>query len=187
MAHKGRHNLSHLAVCVALLAAVASPTPLAAADAPAARRLVDRVVQGQPVPSPLTFSTQFERIVLVRLTYGSDLLEGLRRAVTEERIKSAVILNGLGSLKSYHVHSVSNTELPSTNVFMKGEGPFDLTAVSGYVIDGRVHAHVTFADQRTALGGHLEPGTVAFTFAIVTLGVLPDDVDLTRLDDKNWR
>jgi hypothetical protein len=125
--------------------------------------------------------------VIVRLTYGSDLLEGLKRAVAEEKIKSAVILNGIGSLTSYHIHTVGNTVFPSTDVFMKGEGPFDLTAVSGYVVDGRVHAHITFSNEQKALAGHLEPGTKAFTFAIITLGVLPDDVDLTRLDDKDWR
>jgi predicted DNA-binding protein with PD1-like motif len=186
---KADARLPRLMVCAAaLLAAIVSRAPLLAAEAAApARRLVDRVAPGQPVPSPLTFATQFERVVIVRLTYGSDLLEGLKRAVAEEKIASAVVLNGLGSLKSYHVHSVGNTVFPSTDVFMKGEGPFDLTAVSGYVVAGRVHAHITFSNEHAALGGHLEPGTTAFTFAIITLGVLPDAVDLSRLDDKDWR
>jgi alpha-L-fucosidase 2 len=91
-----------------------------------------------------------ERIVVVRLTYGSDVLEGLARAVREERIESAVILSGIGSLKSYHVHAVSSVELPSTNVFFKGQGPYDLTAVNGYVVGGRVHAHVTFSNDKQA-------------------------------------
>jgi predicted DNA-binding protein with PD1-like motif len=158
----------------------------ASADSPP-RRLVDQVPAGQGVPSPLTFSTSFERIVLVRLTYGTDVLEGLEHAVGQERIKSAVILGGIGSLKGYRVHSVSNTEFPSTNVFFAGVGPYDLTAVDGYVIGGRVHAHVTFSNDRQALAGHLEKGTTTFTFVIVTLGVLPDPVDLERLDDKTWR
>ena len=33
----------------------------------------------------------------------------------------------------------------------------------------------------------LEPGTRTFTFVIVTLGVFGDEVDLERLDDKDWR
>jgi predicted DNA-binding protein with PD1-like motif len=151
------------------------------------QRLVDRAPAGQPVPSPLAFATSVERIVIVRLTYGSDVLEGLARAVREERIESAVILSGIGSLKSYHVHAVSSVELPSTNVFFKGQGPYDLTAVNGYVVGGRVHAHVTFSNDKQALGGHLEPGTTTYTFVIVTLGVLPGTVDLTRLDDTEWR
>ena len=62
-----------------------------------------------------------------------------------------------------------------------------LTAVTGYVVNGRVHAHVTFSDDQRALAGHLEPGTRTFTFVIVTLGVFGDEVDLERIDDKSWR
>ena len=36
-------------------------------------------------------------------------------------------------------------------------------------------------------GGHLEYGTSVFTFAILTLGILPDDLDLTWVDDKTYR
>jgi predicted DNA-binding protein with PD1-like motif len=151
------------------------------------QRLVDRAPAGRPVPSPLAFTTSFERIVIVRLTYGSDVLEGLARAVREDGIQSAVILSGTGSLKSYSVHAVSSVELPPTNLFFKGKGPYDLTAVNGCVVGGRVHAHVTFSNGKLALGGHLEPGTTTYTFVIVTLGVLPATVDLDRLDDTDWR
>jgi predicted DNA-binding protein with PD1-like motif len=57
--------------------------------------------------------------------------------------------------------------------------------MNGYVIDGRVHAHLTMANPDHAFGGHLEPGTNVFTFAIVTLGVF--DGDLSRVDDKTYR
>ena len=33
----------------------------------------------------------------------------------------------------------------------------------------------------------LEPGTNVFTFAIVTVGVFGDGVDLSRIDDKTYR
>jgi predicted DNA-binding protein with PD1-like motif len=55
------------------------------------------------------------------------------------------------------------------------------------VVGGRVHAHVTLSDDKKALAGHLEPGTRAFTFVIVTLGVFGDEVELSRLDDPDWR
>ena len=150
-------------------------------------KLTDKVKEGEPVPSPLTFSSKFERIVIVRMTYGTDMLEGLVKAVKQEKINNAVILSGIGSLTSYHVHVVSNTTFPSKNAFIKDEGPYDLTAVNGYVVNGRVHAHITLSDDKKALAGHLEPDTKAFTFIIVTLGVFGDEVDLDRLDDKTWR
>jgi predicted DNA-binding protein with PD1-like motif len=59
--------------------------------------------------------------------------------------------------------------------------------MNGYVINGKVHAHVTLANPDKAFGGHLEPGTTVFTFAIVTIGVFSDDVDLSRVDDKTYR
>jgi predicted DNA-binding protein with PD1-like motif len=65
--------------------------------------------------------------------------------------------------------------------------PADLIGMNGYIINGKVHAHVTLANPDKAFGGHLEPDTEVFTFAIVTVGVLPDDLDLTKLDDKTWR
>ena len=36
-------------------------------------------------------------------------------------------------------------------------------------------------------GVRLKVATKVFTFAIVTIGVFGDEVDLTRLDDKEWR
>jgi predicted DNA-binding protein with PD1-like motif len=59
--------------------------------------------------------------------------------------------------------------------------------MNGYIIDGAVHAHMTLANPEKAFGGHLEPGTSVFTFAIVTLGVFDDRVDLSRADDKAYR
>jgi len=126
------------------------------------------------------------RIVIIRLKPGTDLLEGLKEAMNREKIKNAVILSGTGSLTHYRVHVVSNTTFPTQNVFTEAAGPQDLLNVNGYVIDGRVHAHITFSDQDKALGGHLEPGTKVFTFAIITVGVLRDGASLAGFDDWRW-
>jgi predicted DNA-binding protein with PD1-like motif len=112
----------------------------------------------------------------------------MEQAVKEEGIKNAVILSAAGSVRNYQVHSVSNRDLPSRNIFTKDPtDPADLVSMNGYVIDGRIHAHMTLTNGRHAFGGHLEPETHVFTFAIVTLGVLPDDLDLSKIDDKSYR
>jgi predicted DNA-binding protein with PD1-like motif len=99
-----------------------------------------------------------------------------------------VILSGAGSLKGYQVHQVSNRDFPSKNVFVKDPtAPCDLIGMNGYVINGRIHAHMTLATPDKAFGGHLEPGSTVFTFAIVTLGILEDSLDLTKIDDKTYR
>ncbi len=145
------------------------------------------VIGNDLVPSAYSFSTNFKEVVIVRLKYKTDLLQGLKDAVIEQNIKNAVILSGIGSVYSYHVHSVDNAAFPSENVFFKKEKPADVVSISGYVIDGRVHAHIGVSDGVTSVGGHLEPDTRVFTFCIVTIGILEDDVSLQRLDDKTWR
>ena len=140
------------------------------------------------VPEAYAVSAQFERIVIFRFKYQTDLLAGIEKLLKEERIRNAVFLSGVGSVRNYHVHSVSNRDFPSKNMFTKdSKTPADVVSINGYVMGGRVHAHMTMTDEEKAFGGHLEPETTVFTFAIVTLGVLPDKLDLSKLDDKTYR
>ena len=140
------------------------------------------------VPDGYALTSQFDRVVVLRFKYQADLLGGIERLVREQHIRNAVILSGIGSVKSYHYHTVSNGSFPSRNIFVRNpDGPADITAMNGYVIDGRVHAHITLADPDKAFGGHLEPGTTVFTFAVVTVGVFKDGLDLKQVDDKNYR
>lgn len=137
-------------------------------------------------PEVHTISGKFSRIAIVRLKNGADILEGLKKAIGQEKIKNAVILTGVGSLTCYHIHVVDSTTLPAKQVYPKADVPQDIVNVNGYVIDGRIHAHITFSDEEKALGGHLEPGTKVLTFAIITLGILEEGADLNRFDDWKW-
>lgn len=146
------------------------------------------VANNPAVPDAYVADAVFQGIKVVRLKHNTDMLEGLQTALREEEIENAVILAGIGSLTSYHVHSVSNTSFPSTNDYVKRTStPMDLLAVQGYVIDGRVHAHIALSDTQVTTGGHLEPGCSVFTFAIITVGILDPEADLSRFDDKTWR
>jgi uncharacterized protein len=140
------------------------------------------------VPDVYAVTGQFDRIVVLRFKFGADLLAGIDKIVNQQKIRNAVILSGSGSVRGYQVHQVSNRDFPSKNMFVKDPtAPADLIGMNGYVIEGRVHAHVTLATPDNAFGGHLEPGTQVFTFAIVTLGVMNDGVDFKRMDDKTYR
>jgi uncharacterized protein len=140
------------------------------------------------VPDVYAIDGNLERLVILRFKYQTDLLAGLEKMVKEQKIRNAVILAGFGSLRGYHVHSVSNRTFPSKNIFVKdATAPSDLVSMNGYIIDGRVHAHVVLTYDDKTWGGHLEPGCEVFTIAVVTLGVLRDGIDLSRLDDKNYR
>ncbi|MEO8596971.1 MAG: PPC domain-containing DNA-binding protein [Candidatus Solibacter sp.] len=140
------------------------------------------------VPDVYAVATQFERVVVLRFKFDTDLLAGLEKMVKQENIQNAIILSGIGSVRGYHVHQVSNRTFPSKNMMVRNPTePADITNVSGIVANGKLHPHITLATPDRALGGHLEPGTTVFTFAIVTLGVLKDGTDLSRFDDKNYR
>ncbi|MBI1355272.1 MAG: DUF296 domain-containing protein [Acidobacteria bacterium] len=148
----------------------------------------DAAPNNPDVPEGYAVSGQFQRVVVFRFKYQTDLLAGIESLVAKEGIRNAVILSGIGSVRNYQIHSVSNREFPSKNVFLEDRGaPADIISVNGYVIDGRLHAHLTLTNGEKAFGGHLEPNTNVFTFAIITLGVFDDSVDLSRVDDKTYR
>jgi predicted DNA-binding protein with PD1-like motif len=121
----------------------------------------------------VTQTANVNRIVMVRLNPGEDLLHGLREAVQEAGIRTGAILSGAGSLSAYHCHVVETTNLPPGNIFFRDEGAFDILTLTGVVIDGRVHAHITFSDEKKAMGGHLEEGTRVLTFAMAAIAELP--------------
>jgi predicted DNA-binding protein with PD1-like motif len=149
---------------------------------------LDAKANSADVPDVVAISARIDRVVVLRFKYMADLLAGIEKAVKDEKIQNAVILSGAGSVRNYHVHSVSNRTFPSKNTFTKDPtAPADIVSMNGYVLNGKVHAHMTMTDTNKAFGGHLEPDTNVFTFAIVTLGVFSDGVDLSRLDDKTWR
>lgn len=148
----------------------------------------DAKANSSEVPDVYAISGQFERVVVLRFKYQADLLAGMEKMVKQHKIKNAVILSGIGSVRNWHVHSVSNRTFPSKNIFLKDPSePADIISINGYVIDGRLHPHMTLTTGEKAFGGHIEPGNSVFTFAIVTLGVFGDGVDLSKVDDKTYR
>jgi len=116
--------------------------------------------------------TEITRVVLVRINPGDDVLLGLRQAVRDHGIRNAVILTGFGSVRHSHFHVVMSNELPPAESYPKSIQPLDVVSVGGLIIDGRVHAHIDFSDERNGFGGHLEEGCLALTFLVVALGEL---------------
>ena len=129
----------------------------------------------------ITRTASIRRLAVVRLNPGEDVLLALREAVRELGLTHGLILSGLGSLDRYHVHVVKTTNIPPGDVFFKDEGPFDILMLTGAIIEGRVHAHITFSNTEKALGGHLEEGCRILTFGVATLAET-DDIDLTDWD-----
>jgi uncharacterized protein len=172
-----------LLVVAATLAAQETRTEVTKATTPAD----DSKANSDKVPDAYALSGNFSKVVVLRFKYQADLLAGIESMVKQEKIRNGVILAGAGSVRNYQIHSVSNRTFPSKNTYVKNPtAPADIISMNGYIIDGKIHAHMTMANPEKAFGGHLEPGTNVFTFAIVTIGVM-NDVDLSRVDDKTYR
>ena len=149
---------------------------------------IDSKPNSPDVPDVFAVSGHIQRIVVLRFKFGTDLLAGLEKMIAQEKIKNAVILSGFGSVRGYQIHQVSNRDMPSKNMFIKNPtAPADIIGMSGMVMNGRVHPHIVLANADKAFGGHLEPETTVFTFAVITLGVLDDSIDMSRFDDSSYR
>jgi predicted DNA-binding protein with PD1-like motif len=178
-----RNFLISFLICVALAAAQETRHEVVKATTPEQ----DAKANSDKIPDAYALTGNFSKVVVLRFKYQADLLAGIERLVKEQGIKNGVILAGAGSVTGYQIHTVSNRTFPSKNLYVKNPtAAADIISMNGYVIDGRVHAHMTMATPDKAFGGHLEPGTNVFTFAIVTVGVM-NDVDLSRVDDKTYR
>ena len=183
-----RHLLLILVCAVVLATQISAQESRREIVNPAANPADDAKGLSEKVPDVYAIPTQFDRVVILRFKFDTDLLAGLQKMVKQEKISNAIILSGMGSVRGYQVHQVGNRTFPSTNVFVKNPtGPADILGMSGFIANGIVHPHITLATPDKAFGGHLEPGTNVFTFAVVTLGVLKDGADLSRLDDKSYR
>lgn len=112
---------------------------------------------------------KIERTICVKVESGEDLLGSLQSAVEGNAITNGVIVNGIGSISSYHVHVIETVQIPPGNTFIRQDGPYDLNSVQGFIIEGKVHAHILFSNDRHTFGGHLEEGTTAHTFCVVTI------------------
>lgn len=155
---------------------------------PSANPAQDARPNNDRVPDVYAVTGHLQRVVVLRFKYNTDLLAGLEKMVKQEKIHNAVILSAFGSVRNYQVHQVATRDFPvKDSILTNPTAPADLLGMSGFVIGGRVHPHITLAGPNGAFGGHLEPGTNVFTYAIVTLGVLDDDLDFSKLDDWTYR
>ena len=121
-----------------------------------------------------------KNLIFIRLNPGDDILAALQEAAKTHGIKNAVILSGIGSARSHHFHVVGTRENPPRNDFVKEKKASDIVSINGFIIEGRVHAHIIHSDTESAFGGHLESGVEALTFAILTLAEV--DYDFTGFD-----
>ena len=124
------------------------------------------------------------RAILVMFDRDDLLLEGLQEVVKKERIDTAAITGGIGSLSRVHLHTITTTSIQPVDKYWSFTGAIELGSVQGSVIGGDVHAHISVYDwdSKTTYIGHLEPGSVVAYRAEVSLNVL-EGVQTERYND----
>ena len=129
-----------------------------------------------------TMEGTVKRIVVIRLEAGEDLLEGMEKGVKEKKVLHGSILSVVGSISSYHLHTVKTTQLPPGRITYSEKGlAYDIIGGIGLILNGRVHAHLSICDHSEVIGGHLHEGTEVLTFAMITVAEF-DGMELTDLD-----
>jgi predicted DNA-binding protein with PD1-like motif len=140
------------------------------------------------IPEVIPIRSGFEEIVIFRFKYKTDLLQGLEESAAENGIQNAVFLSVIGSAWNFHIHSVSNSEFPSKNIYVKDlDSPADLTSINGYIFEGRLHAAITSANgvMTTCFNGVNElSGPLGYDETIMNpIGKLAIG---GRMDHRNW-
>ena len=123
-------------------------------------------------------------VVTISIEPGGMLLETIREVLKKHSIKNGVVVSGIGTLKSCHLHYVTHCDFPPSNRFFTIEKPLELSSISGIIADGEPHLHVvvSYADEET-YSGHLEDSSQVLYLAEVTILVF-NDLQMTRHFDK---
>ena len=124
------------------------------------------------------------RVITIHMSKGDLVLESIKDVIEKANIKYAVLVSGIGTTSRTVFHRVLTTGFPPEEDFITLDGPVELSAVQGLVIDGNPHFHFVFSTLDQTYSGHLEPGCVTLYLMEVVLVELLD-YDLTREKDEN--
>ena len=133
-------------------------------------------------------SCSIDRIVMGKLKIGIDLLVGIEELAKRGKVKTGVILSGIGALErgAFRNAKVVPPDYKMENkyrLFLDINKPLELVSLSGWIATDsdnsiNVHAHfmaTTVVDDKViSLGGHLVPGTITSIKNVLVIGVIED-------------
>jgi uncharacterized protein len=102
------------------------------------------------------------RIHILRIDPGEDVLDTVKDFLKKTGLQQAIVMGGYGTLAAHSLHWVTHNRIPTENTFARGEGGIEILGMSGMVVDGQPHIHVTLSTQQGAYGGHMEQGCRAY-------------------------
>jgi len=123
------------------------------------------------------------QVVIVALEPGEMLLESIREAIARHDIRNGVVVSGIGTLRTCHMHYIEHTDFPPKDRFFRLVKPLELVSVSGLIADGEPHLHIVVSCGETEVwAGHLEPESeVAYLAEIAILKF--NDLAMVRRTD----
>jgi predicted DNA-binding protein with PD1-like motif len=107
-------------------------------------------------------SLNVSRVHILRIDPGEDVLGSVKNFLGKSGICQAIVLGGYGTLAADRLHWVTHNRIPSENVIARSEGGMEILGMSGLVVDGEPHIHITLSTQQGAFGGHVEEGCTAY-------------------------
>lgn len=141
---------------------------------------------------------RLDRIVIGKLAMNIDLLEGIEELVKKERIRTGVILSGIGALKKATFRNLKVLP-PDLNVekhhrlYLELEQPMEIVSLTGWIAtreggEPEIHAHFSAStvmnDQVVTLGGHLTLGTITSVKVVIVIGLIEDTDIRAGLDPR---
>ena len=141
---------------------------------------------------------RMDRIVMGKLKIDIDLLEGIQELAKKERVRTGVILSGVGALRKATFRNLKI--LPPDfkvekhhRLYLEIERPMEIVSLTGWIAtkedgDLEVHAHFSAStvieDKVVTLGGHLIPGVITSVKVVVVIGVIEETNIRASLDSR---
>lgn len=102
------------------------------------------------------------RMLVARLCEGQDLKKAIEELVRAEKLSSATIISGVGSLSRATIRMPGAR--PTKQDIRNFDGPFEIVSLMGNLGQHRTHAHIAFSDSSgQVFGGHLKEGSIVHT------------------------
>lgn len=116
-------------------------------------------------------SKEKDNLIFIRLFPDEDIHEKLIEVCKLHKVKTAVILSGLGQLKKFRLGYFKKKNNYASKTF---DDPYELLSLTGNICyqnnDYIIHLHVVLGDdKKNTVGGHLIEGKVEVTNEIVLL------------------
>ncbi|MBI5347551.1 MAG: DNA-binding protein [Candidatus Aenigmarchaeota archaeon] len=121
----------------------------------------------------------YKKMHIFRIRPEQDLLKGIGNFCEKNKIRSAVVLQIIGSLETAQLGFLK--KLPGKYITKEYKGPLEIVCAQGTIAtkgdEVIPHIHMMVSTEKGAIGGHLSLGCTVFSTAEVVIGELWTQVE----------